>query len=120
MAGRAVLRYVSHDPRPVGLPGYGSPAPTVVEPGDTFTVDADSLGLWTGPRFEVVEDDTVDPGPSRHQSATKAELGAYLDLDDAEVGRLRHDDLVALADAHDRLNPPPPFEGTDQEGSTPR
>lgn len=121
---RVAIRYVSEEPGEISLPGYLNPLPSIVEPGDVFTVEGSLAGEVTiADRFELVGEATpellVEIAPkSPNEGLLKAELGEKLGLSDADVEATLHVDLVELADEHDRLNPQPPGADDDYpEGS---
>jgi hypothetical protein len=116
---RVPVRYLSDDPAPVALPGYLSPVPGVVAPGDVTVVDAayfdelvDSGRFEEAPAAEAVTLPTL----AEHADMTKAELGEILGLDDAQVKAARHSDLVADADARAVVNPQPVGSAPENDG----
>jgi len=109
------VRYDAEDSAPVQLPGYLSANPSIVSPGDTFTVDP----ALSDDEFQAVlasdlfsDAGTVDPNaaavPDALSDATKADLEAWLD----ERGVDRSDastkaDLSTLAADYARTHPEP-------------
>lgn len=116
MTDRAWIRYDSDDPTPVALPGYLNPVPLVVAPGGVFSVDPDRADeLTEGARFTRTEEPAAaspNAGLTKAQLADKLNAGrdAGEEIDPADYTKA---DLVAMADAYDFTNPPPPGGPTD-------
>lgn len=126
--GRAFVQYLDGDDvdaSETSLPGYLNALPSIVSPGDVFSIDADYLEEITAgdePRFVEVDEPKASSGEtSPNAGLTKTELGEKLGLDAATVKATSKDDLVELADEYDRTHPEPigaTGDNADPEGMT--
>ena len=100
--GRTFVQYVDDDGGEISLPGYLDARPSIVSPGDSFSILEDYAGeVLSSDRF--VEVDAFDSSP--HAGMTKTELAKLLDVDSTSHTK---DELVSLADARARMFPPVP------------
>lgn len=118
---RAWMKYdpPEGDSGEVSLPGYLEAIPSIVAPGDVFSIDAtfsDEL-LVEGGRFSAAAE-PADASPNA--KLTRAQLAdrvnAHREESDQVSADLPKGELVALADEVDRMFPDPPSDpdaGTD-------
>lgn len=118
MTDRAWVRYESDDPSPVSLPEYVNPLPSIVEPGDVFSVEASWVDDVTSSARFVKVDEPERSSPNA--SLTKAQLAEKLNAADYPETDLNPDaytkaQLVVMADAYDASHPEPPVGPTDED-----
>lgn len=102
--GRSFVQYVDDDGGEISLPGYLDARPSIVSPGDVFSILEEYADeVLASDRF--VESDVPEPYPGM----TKAEIVETYGLDVNPDANTR-DELVVLADDRARMFPPVPNE----------
>lgn len=102
--GRTWIQYdPAEDTGEISLPGYLDAVPSVLKPGDVFSLPDAQAAEVIGGRFVEVDEPKVE---SANGKLTKAELAEK--LGDESLESEPKADLVSLADELDRMTPPIP------------